>query len=67
MEEREKFSLSFHLPRFLLCKAAYENKLATNKSYYFLSPLILLFIRTILMKSIYLVCEILVTYLLIIP
>lgn len=67
MEEKEKFSLSFHLPRFLLCKADYENKLASNKSCYFLFPSILLFIRTVLMKSIYLVCGILVTYLLIIP
>lgn len=61
MEEREKFPLSFHLSRFLPHKVLYENKLASNKSCYFLFPSILLFIRTVLMKSIYLVCRILVT------
>jgi len=65
MEERKKFFPSFHLPRFLLCKVFYENKLASNKNY-FLFASILLFTRTVLKESVYLVCGFLVTYLLII-
>lgn len=66
MEEREKFPPSLHLPKFLLRKGLYENKLVSNKNCYFLFPVVLLFLRTVLMKSISSDCKVPVMYFLII-